>query len=132
MPEKITNFRQLKVWEKSHNLVLDTYKVTMHYSREEKYGLVSQMRRSAVSVPTNIAEGFKRRGKADKAHFYNVAQSSLEELYYYFLLSADLGYTKDSAGLRERAEEVGRMLIGLIEAVKKRPFLLACSPTCLL
>ena len=119
MPEKITNFRQLKVWQKSHNLVLDTYKVTTHYPCEEKYGLISQMRRSAVSVPANIAEGFKRRGKADKAHFYNVAQSSLEELYYYFLLSADLGYTKDSAGLRERAEEVGRMLIGLIEAVKK-------------
>lgn len=119
MTGKITNFRQLKVWQKSHNLVLDTYKATAAYPSEEKYGLVSQMRRSAVSVPANIAEGFKRRGKGDKVHFYNIAQSSLEELHYYFILSKDLGYLKDSDALLGRAEEIGRMLIALIEVVKK-------------
>ncbi len=119
MTEKITSFKQLKVWEKSHNLALDTYKITKKYPAEEKYGLVSQMRRAAVSVAANIAEGFKRRGKADKVHFYNIAQSSLEELLYYFILSADLGYIKNSLTLCEKAEEAGRMLIGLIESIRR-------------
>ena len=68
------------------------YKFTSTLPNEEKYGLVSQMRRAAVSIPANIAEGFKRRGQNDKAHFYNIAQGSLEELRYYFILVNDLGY----------------------------------------
>ena len=83
--EKICTFMQLKVWQDSHALVLDVYKFTASLPAEERYGLVSQMRRAAVSIPANIAEGFKRTGQKDKAHFYNIAQGSLEELRYYFI-----------------------------------------------
>ncbi len=76
----IERFGQLDVWKSAHALVLDVYKMTRILPVDEKFGLVSQMRRAAVSVPANIAEGFKRRGQADKAHFYNMAEASLEEL----------------------------------------------------
>ena len=83
----IERFEQLEVWQIAHKIVLDVYKGTTHLPPEEKFGLVSQVRRAAVSVPGNIAEGFKRRGEADKKHFYNIAQSSLEELRYYTILT---------------------------------------------
>jgi four helix bundle protein len=72
-------FKELKVWEKSHNLVLNIYKLTQKFPSEEKFGLVSQLRRSASSVPTNIAEGFKRNSLKDYLHFLNLSESSLEE-----------------------------------------------------
>ena len=75
------------------------------------------MRRAAVSVPANIAEGFKRRGRADKRHFYNIAQASLEELRYYFILSRDLGYELQAASMAEQADHIGRMLTGLIRSL---------------
>jgi four helix bundle protein len=84
-------FEELIVWQKSHQLTLLVYKVTAAYPKHELYGLVSQMRRAAVSVPANIAEGFKRRTSPDKARCLNIAQASLEEVRYYFLLSRDLG-----------------------------------------
>ncbi len=90
----ITSFEQLNVWKLAHELTLDVYNRTRVFPNEEKYGLTSQMRRSAVSVPANIAEGFKKRGSKDKARFYNIAQGSLEELRYYFILCRDLGYLK--------------------------------------
>lgn len=89
---KISRFQDLEVWQKAHQLVLATYRLTKQYPDDEKYGLISQMRRAAVSVPANIAEGFKRHGQADKTRFYNTSESSLEELKYYFILSHDLGY----------------------------------------
>jgi four helix bundle protein len=76
------------------------------------------MQRAAVSVPANIAEGFKRRGRADKVHFYNIAQASLEELRYYFILCRDLEYEVDYESLVEQAERVGRMLTGLINSIR--------------
>src|SRR5437868_14937008 len=85
------SFRDLIVWQKSHTLVLEVYKLTRRLPREELFGLVSQMRRAAVSVPANIAEGFKRRGKSDKARHMNIAQGSLEELQYFVIL-CDLSY----------------------------------------
>ena len=103
------SFRDLAVWQKSHALVLEVYKMTRALPREELFGLTSQMRRAAVSVPANIAEGFKRRGKPDKARQMNIAQGSLEELQYYFILCADLSHLPaDPVG--DRANEVGRML----------------------
>ena len=77
------------------------------------------MRRAAVSVPANIAEGFKRRGIKDKAHFYNIAQSSLEELRYYFILCRDLGYTIDYDDLAAKADQIGRMLNRLAQSIKE-------------
>jgi four helix bundle protein len=76
------------------------------------------MQRAAVSAPANIAEGFKRRGRLDKVHFYNIAQGSLEELRYYFILCRDLGYKLDYNSMAAQADQVGRMLTGLIRAVR--------------
>jgi len=73
----IENFEQLNVWQEAHSLVLLVYKCTNALPKDEKFGLISQMRRAAVSVPANVAEGFKRRGAADKIRFYNISQSSL-------------------------------------------------------
>lgn len=99
----------LIVWQKSHALTLSVYRTTARFPREGLYGLVSQMRRAAVSVPANIAEGFKRRGRTDKARVLNIAHSSLEELRYYCLLARDLGYLRDKPE-REHLSEVGRLL----------------------
>ncbi len=116
----IEKFEQLDVWREAHALVLEVYRGTSKLTSEEKFGLVSQMRRAAVSVPTNIAEGFKRRGAGDKVHLYNVAQASLEELRYYFILCRDLGYKLEYAAVAAKAEHVARMLYGLVHAVEGR------------
>ena len=84
---------------------------------DQKFGLTSQMQRGAVSVPANIAEGFKRRGRTDKVHFYNIAQSSLEELRYYFILCRDLGYKLPYDLVAEEADHIARMLTGLIKSI---------------
>jgi four helix bundle protein len=86
------NFQDLLVWQKAHALVLGIYSTTAGFPKHETFGLSSQMRRAAVSVPANIAEGFKRRGRADKARFMNIAQASLEECRYFLILAQDLGY----------------------------------------
>jgi four helix bundle protein len=116
----IERFEQLEVWQAAHKLVLDVYKKTQRFPNEEKFGLVSQMRRAAVSVPANIAEGFKPRGRADKGHFYNIAQASLEELRYYLILCCDLGYSPADVEIAERADKIGRMLYGLVQSLETR------------
>ncbi len=102
-------FQDLMVWQKSHQLTLRVYRLTATFPKHELYGLTSQMRRAAVSVPANIAEGFKKRGRPDKARVMNIAQSSLEELRYYFILSRDLEYLAASEQFSD-AEEVARLL----------------------
>jgi len=109
------SFEDLIVWQKSHQLTLLVYRVTSAFPKTELYGLVSQMRRAAVSVPANIAEGFKGRKNPDKARCMNIAQGSLEEVRYYFLLSRDLGYLKDIE--RNRIDEVARLLTAYIRSV---------------
>jgi four helix bundle protein len=79
MAEKITRFGDLAVWQKAHQLVLQVYRITRSFPAEERFGLSSQMRRTAVSVPANIAEGFKKRGVKDKLNFYNIAQGEEAE-----------------------------------------------------
>jgi len=115
--EKLVEFRQLKVWQKAHELVLEVYKLTRSFPTEERFGLISQTRRAAVSIPANIAEGFKKRGQKDKMNFYNIAQGSLEELRYYLILSKDLGWFKDSTKLWNQTDEIGKMLSGLIKSI---------------
>jgi len=88
---KAQSFQELTVGQKSYQLVLKVYEMTAKFPKEERFGLVAQMRRSAVSVPANIAEGFKKRGKNDKRNYYNIAQGSLEELRYYLVLARDPG-----------------------------------------
>jgi four helix bundle protein len=102
-------FEDLIVWQRSHALVLVVYKLTAAFPKMEIFGLTAQMRRAAVSVPANIAEGFSKRGRSDKARYYNIAQGSLEELRYYFILSQDLGYAGEGKHLQD-LEEVVRLL----------------------
>lgn len=106
---KAKTFRDLLVWRKAHEFVLEAYRFTSGFPRAETYGLALQMRRAAVSIPANIAEGFRRRGKTDKARFMNIAEGSLEESRYYLILAQDLGYGRTEA-LMALSEEVSRLL----------------------
>ena len=117
---KLERFEDLTVWQKAHELTLRVYRLSARFPREERFGLISQMLRAAVSVPANIAEGFKRRGGRDKAKFYNISQGSLEELRYYLILSRDLGYATDTNDIDASLDEVGRMLHGLAASVLAR------------
>jgi four helix bundle protein len=103
------SFRELIVWQKAHSLVLAVYELTNNFPAKETYGLSSQMRRCSVSIAANIAEGFKKRGIADKLRFLNIAQGSLEECRYYLILSKDLRYG-DTDSLIEISEEVSKLL----------------------
>ncbi len=116
----INTFKDLQVWQKAHSLVIDIYKITKEYPKEEKYGLVSQMRRAAVSVPANITEGFRKHGIKDKTKFYNIAQASLDELSYYIILSKDLEYILNNVSFVDQIEEIARMLSGLIQSINGR------------
>ena len=109
-------FEDLIVWQKAHEFVLGTYRFTVLFPKQELYGLSLQMRRAAVSIPANIAEGFKKRGKADKARFMNIAQGSIEECRYYLILSKDLGYG-DTIGLMNSLEEVSRLLEAYVNSI---------------
>jgi len=118
--EEVENFRKLKVWEKSHLLTLDVYKITEEFPKNEMYGLVSQLRRAAVSVVANIVEGSKRKTKKDQKHFFVMSDTSLEEVKYYFILGFHLNYIggEKAKKLTEQAREVGKMLNGLINSLK--------------
>jgi four helix bundle protein len=103
------SFLQLIVWQKAHQFVLGVYRFTDVFPRAEIYGLTSQLRRAAVSIPANIAEGFKKRGRADKVRFLNIAQGSLEECRYYLILANDLNYG-DISNLQPQLEETSKLL----------------------
>ena len=111
------HFTDLVVWQKAHALVLELYRQTATFPKHELYGLTSQLRRAAISVPANIAEGFRKRSKADKARFMNIAQGSLEEAHYYIILARDLQYFTNndvSNQLLSRVDEVSHMLSAYI------------------
>lgn len=101
-------FQDLIVWRKAHEFVLRIYKFSAAFPKQETYGLCSQMRRAAAAVPANIAEGFRRHGRADKIRFMNTTQGSLEECRYYLILAQDLGYG-NTEELRRLLEEVGML-----------------------
>ena len=103
------SFEDVTVWQKAHAWVLAIYRFTESFPKQEMFGLTSQLRRAAVSIPANFAEGFKRRGQADKLRFYNIAQGSLEECRYYLILARDLNYG-DVTELLKSLEEVSKML----------------------
>jgi len=110
------SFQELLVWRKAHELVLTVYALTADFPKPETYGLSLQMRRSAVSVPANIAEGFRRRSRAEKVRFLNMAESSLEETRYFLILAHDLRYG-DTARLMTSLEEVSRLLNAYSRAI---------------
>ena len=110
------DFRDLKVWEKAHQLTLSVYRATARFPSEEKYGLASQMRRSAASIPSNIAEGCGRGGDRELARFLQIAMGSASELEYQLLLCRDLDLLQGSVytKLEKPTIEVKRMLTSLI------------------
>ena len=98
------DYRKLKVWEKSHKLALEVYKATLEFPKTEVYGLVSQMRRAASSIPSNIAEGSGRGGDAELARFLRIAMGSASELKYQLLLARDLKYVDEGAFFKPEHE----------------------------
>ena len=110
------SFRDLLVWRKAHEFVLAVYAFTAGFPKQETYGVALQMRRAAVSIPANIAEGFRRRGRAEKARYMNIAEGSIEESRYYLILAQDLGYG-DTAKLASALEEVSRLLSAYAAAI---------------
>ena len=109
-------FQDLLVWQKAHQFVLAIYPFTEQFPKTEIYGLTSQLRRAAVSIPVNIAEGFKKKSKRDKARFLNIAQGSLEECRYYLILVSDLNYG-NSQKLHKLLEEISKLLEAYIRAI---------------
>ena len=109
-------FRDLIVWRKAHEFVLWVYRFTRKFPKEEVYGLTSQFRRAAVSIPANVAEGFKKRSRSDKARFMNISQGSLEQCRYYLILAQDLGYG-DTGPLMAQLEEVSKLLESYSRAI---------------
>ena len=115
-------FTDLAVWRRSHTFVLDIYRLTATFPPAERFGLTSQLRRAALSVPTNIAEGSKPQGRQDYARFLNIAEGSLAEAQYLLMVGRDLGYisTRSAEGSLEHAAEIARMLDGLRKKVEGR------------
>ena len=107
----------MKVWEKSHQLTLEVYKITKMFPRDERFGLTSQTRRASASIPANIAEGCGRRGAKEFDRFLQIAMGSASELEYHFLLARDLDFLNDSdyERLAEKVTEIKRMLTSFIQ-----------------
>lgn len=116
-------YRDLEVWKRSHALVLRIYGVTKAYPDDERFGLTSQLRRAAVSVPANIAEGSKRRTNQDFARFLNISEGSLSEADYLLLCSKDLGYLSEAVlePIALEIDEISRMLYVLRRRVESEP-----------
>ena len=116
------DFRELKVWEKGHELVLAVYRSTATFPKAELFGLTSQMRRSAVSIPANVAEGCCRGGDTEFARFLQIAMASSSELKYYLMLAHDLEFMSaaDSQQLIEQVNEVQKMLASLIRRLRAK------------
>ena len=111
-----TRSEGLVVWQKAHPFVLKVYRLTRTFPRSEIYGLSSQFRRAAVSIAANIAEGFKKRGKADKLRYFNIAQGPIEESRYYLILAEDLQYG-DVDEWHRLLEEVSKLLEAYSRAI---------------
>jgi four helix bundle protein len=123
MPQPLKSYKDLLVWQKSMRLAVDLYKLTKPFPNEEKFGLVSQMRRCAVSIPSNIAEGHAREGAGEFQHSISIAMGSVAELETQIILSADLEYMQGTSRdqLLTELDAIGRMLRGLHKSlVKKR------------
>jgi len=116
MRDPAKTFADLAVWQKAHQFVLAVYRLSRTFPRSETYGVSSQIRRAAVSIAANIAEGFRKRGKADKLRFLNIAQGSLEESRYYLILVRDLEYG-DVMELETLPAEVGKLLEAYSQAI---------------
>jgi four helix bundle protein len=118
----LKNYKELKVWQKAYQLCITIYKITKDFPKDERYGLTSQIRRSAVSVPSNIAEGYGRKTTPEYIRSLFIAYGSHCELETQILLSKDLGYikTEDFEALQKDVGEVERMLKALIKSLQNK------------
>ena len=118
----LKNYKELKVWQKPYQLCLEIYKATKEFPDEEKYGLKSQLRRAAVSVPSNISEGYSRKTTPEYIQFLYIAYGSICEIETQTLLSIDFGYveTEKFKMLKEKIREVERMLKALIQSLERK------------
>jgi len=112
-------FEELIVWQKAHEFVLAVYSYTSEFPKSEIYGLTAQFRRAAISIPANIAEGFRKRGRPDKVRFLNISQGSVEECRYYLMLGQDLGYGSSEPTMF-LLEEVSRLLQAYSNAILRQ------------
>ena len=121
---KIRKFTDLHAWQEGHRLVLMVYKNTEKFPDKEKYGIIDQMRRAAVSLTSNIAEGFSRRSSKEKNRFYCIAQASLVELQNQFIISKDVDYLSDNDFqiIAGQSVIVSKLLNGLLRATKDKKF----------
>ncbi|HIJ72435.1 MAG TPA: four helix bundle protein [Planctomycetes bacterium] len=115
---KTKSFKDLIVWQKSYKLVLEIYKTTRDFPKSEDYGLSQQMRRAAVSIPSNIAEGYGRKHKAEYNQFLSIAYGSLLELETQFLLAKDLNYIIENQGVEKLLKEVGSILYRMLHPIR--------------
>lgn len=124
MFEPSKSFTDLVVWQRAHEFVLDVYKVARTFPVEERFALCSQFQRAAISVPANIAEGYKKLSKADKLRFLNISQGSLEECRYYIILSRDLLYINIETynELIGKVEETSKLLNSYVRGVVSKQF----------
>jgi len=112
--KSLKSFKELVVWQKGYSLVLEIYEVTKGFPKSEIYGLSLQMRKAAISIPSNIAEGYGRKHKTDYHRFLSIAYGSLSELETQYLLSLDLGYVEPSETVEALLKEVGAMLYRML------------------
>ena len=120
--DSITSFKQLRTWQYAREFAVNIYEITQQFPSAEKYGLVSQITRSAVSVPANIAEGFSRSGQKDKIRFYSIALGSLTETLSHLYIAADLNFIKPQqlVIIEERCTVIHKMINGLIKKAPER------------
>jgi four helix bundle protein len=116
--EKSKCFQDVEVWQKAHKWVLDIYRITETFPKSEVFGMTSQLRRSAISVPANFAEGFRKRTIADKLRYYNISQGSISESMYYLILAQDLGYTETTEAI-QALTQIDVMLNAYMKAMKR-------------
>jgi len=120
--EKITSFTNLNAWKEGHELVLEVYSLTKNFPKEEMFDLVSQMRRAAVSITSNIAEGFSRQGQKEKIQFYSIAHGSTTELQNQLLVARDVGYISNEqfTNAANKSVTAHKLLTGLIKSIKNK------------
>lgn len=118
----MNRFEKLEVWKKAHKFVIEIYKITSKFPKNEKFSLTDQLRRSASSIPTNIVEGNEREGKKEYLQFLYTAKGSLAESKYHLLLAKDLGYISEQEFrlTTETGNEIGKLLNGLISYLKSK------------
>jgi four helix bundle protein len=122
MSEKIKDFYELDAWKKAHSFVMEIYKITKRFPKEELYGLTSQLRRAAYSITANIAEGFSRYHYNDKIRFYHNARGSISEVQNFLYLAKDLLFLTDKEFeyLFEESKEISKLINGLIRSIEKQ------------